>query len=167
MTRQEVVYLSPADKYHRLAHRLLQEQTGLDERALIVPSGPRAPGDTLAAGRAEARRPGQGLSPGRWLPPCVLPHLLAVARAARDRAVLRAASRRERSGPPPSLASTAAPAGPSRYRWSVAPGGTAAGSGHAGGHRERTPETTPTAGARRGRPSTACCRVVRPRPHAA
>src|SRR5262245_55137413 len=35
-----VVYLSPADKYHRLTHRLLQEQKSLDERALRTSQWP-------------------------------------------------------------------------------------------------------------------------------
>ncbi len=33
-SRRGVVYLSPADKYHRLIHRPSQEHKGLDERAL-------------------------------------------------------------------------------------------------------------------------------------
>ena len=36
-----VVYLHPADKYHRLTHRPSQEHKGLDERALRA--SPRAP----------------------------------------------------------------------------------------------------------------------------
>jgi hypothetical protein len=74
------------------------------------PSGPLAPGDTIDAGRADARRHVQVISPCSFLPPCVLTRLLAVARAARDRAALRAASRPDRSGPPPSLACKAATA---------------------------------------------------------
>jgi hypothetical protein len=31
-----VVYLSPADKYHRLTHRPSQGQKGLDERAIMT-----------------------------------------------------------------------------------------------------------------------------------
>jgi hypothetical protein len=35
-TFQWVVYLSPADKYHRLTHRPSQGQKGLDERAIMT-----------------------------------------------------------------------------------------------------------------------------------
>jgi hypothetical protein len=38
-----VVYLSPADKYHRLTRRLSQGQKGLDERALMASQRPSAP----------------------------------------------------------------------------------------------------------------------------
>jgi hypothetical protein len=38
-----VVYLHPADKYHRLTHRLSQEQKGLDERALMASQRPSHP----------------------------------------------------------------------------------------------------------------------------
>jgi DDE domain len=38
-----VVYLSPADKYHRLTHRLSQEQRGLEERALRASQRPFHP----------------------------------------------------------------------------------------------------------------------------
>jgi len=37
---ERAVYLHPADKYCRLTHRLLQEQKGLDEWALMVSSWP-------------------------------------------------------------------------------------------------------------------------------
>ncbi len=33
---QRVVYLSPADKYHRLTHRPSKGQKGLDERATMT-----------------------------------------------------------------------------------------------------------------------------------
>ena len=33
---EQVVYLSPADKYHRLTHRPSQGQKGLDERAIMT-----------------------------------------------------------------------------------------------------------------------------------
>ena len=39
----EVVYLSPADKYHRLTRRLSQEQKGLEERAIMASRQPSAP----------------------------------------------------------------------------------------------------------------------------
>src|SRR4029434_4270588 len=35
-TEGEVVYLHPADKYHRLTHRPSQGQKGLDERAIMT-----------------------------------------------------------------------------------------------------------------------------------
>ena len=38
-----VVYLSPADKYHRLTRRLSQEQKGLEERALMASQRPSHP----------------------------------------------------------------------------------------------------------------------------
>ncbi len=38
-----VVYLSPADKYHRLIRRLSQGQKGLEERALMVSQRPSEP----------------------------------------------------------------------------------------------------------------------------
>jgi hypothetical protein len=38
-----VVYLPPADKYHRLTHRLSQEQKDLDERALMASQRPSPP----------------------------------------------------------------------------------------------------------------------------
>ena len=37
------VYLSPADKSHRLTRRLSQEQKGLEERALMASQRPSAP----------------------------------------------------------------------------------------------------------------------------
>jgi DDE superfamily endonuclease len=40
---QRVVYLSPADKYHRLTRRPSQGQKGLEERALIASLQPSAP----------------------------------------------------------------------------------------------------------------------------
>jgi hypothetical protein len=40
---ERVVYLPPADKYHRLTHRLSQEQKGLDERALMASQRPSHP----------------------------------------------------------------------------------------------------------------------------
>src|SRR5712691_908968 len=56
-TPVEVVYLHPADTYHRLTRRLSQEHKGLEERALTWrPSGPLPPGDALDAGHTDARR---------------------------------------------------------------------------------------------------------------
>jgi hypothetical protein len=40
---QQVVYLSPADKYHRLTRRPSQGQKGIDERALMVSQRPSEP----------------------------------------------------------------------------------------------------------------------------
>src|SRR5467141_2244295 len=71
------------------------------------PSSPLIPGDTLKASRVNAPRP---LRP----PPLAASHhrrlipRLAAATVARGRAAPRAASRRDRSGPQPSLACTAA-----------------------------------------------------------
>jgi hypothetical protein len=41
--RRTVVYLSPADKYHRLTRRLSQGQKSLDERALLASQWPSEP----------------------------------------------------------------------------------------------------------------------------
>src|SRR5262249_39858192 len=46
---RQVVYLSPADQYHRLTHRPSWEQKDLAERALMASSGPLSPGDALEA----------------------------------------------------------------------------------------------------------------------
>ena len=40
---QTVVYLSPADKSHRLTRRLSQGQKGLEERALLASQRPSEP----------------------------------------------------------------------------------------------------------------------------
>src|SRR5207253_3655136 len=80
------------------------------------PSGPLPPGDALDAGRVDAHRllrpPPLAASHRGWLTPP-----LPAAMAARERAGLRAASRHDRSAPPPSLAYTSATAWLSRCRW--------------------------------------------------
>ena len=43
LLQEQVVYLSPADKYHRLSRRPSQGQKGLEERALIASLQPSAP----------------------------------------------------------------------------------------------------------------------------
>src|SRR5262245_57177924 len=81
------------------------------------PSGPLPPGDALEAGRVDARRL---LGPPHLAAPhehCLLTPPLAATTAARERAALRASSRHGPSTPPPSLASGAATAWPSRCRW--------------------------------------------------
>ena len=40
---RRAVYLSPADKSHRLTRRLSQEQKGLEEKALMASQRPSAP----------------------------------------------------------------------------------------------------------------------------
>jgi len=42
-SKLRAVYLSPADKSHRLTRRLSQEQKGLEEKALMASQRPSAP----------------------------------------------------------------------------------------------------------------------------
>src|SRR6266478_9839040 len=120
------------------------------------PSGPLPPVDVLEAGRVDAHRL---LRP----PPLAASHHhglltppLAAATAARDTAVPPARSRRDRSAPPPWLASRAATAEPSRSRWWARAVAGAGVSSRGASKNCRSSGRRPTAAATRLRPCTAC-----------
>ena len=82
------------------------------------PSGPFTPGDALKTSRADTPTPRQLTATRRSLSCSLfLTPALVVATAAHGRAAPRAASRHDRSAPPPSRAYTAATAWLSRCRW--------------------------------------------------
>ena len=58
LPKRTVVYLSPADKYHRLTHRPSKGQKGLDERAIRTPASkwPKVSGQGERGPRSEFRR---------------------------------------------------------------------------------------------------------------
>src|SRR5215510_9648531 len=120
------------------------------------PSDPLSPGDALAADPPDTRHRLRS-------PPFALSHhhsLLtgprAAARAAHRRAAPHAASRRDPSIPPPSLASRAATAWLSRCRWWVRESATAGVSWHGAGRNYGSSGTPRADAARRPRPYTAC-----------
>jgi len=134
---------------------------------LWCPSGPLHGDDALEAGRAGTRRhlrsPPVAVSHryGVLIPP------LAGAMAARATAASRVASRPGRAAPPPWPASRAATASPSRSRrWARAVAGGDVSS--RGASRNcKSSATRPPAAATLLRLCTECCRVARPRRHAA
>src|SRR4029453_7440673 len=98
-----------------------------------LPSGPLSPGDALEVSRVDAPRrlrlaPLAASHHHGWLTP---PR--AAARVARGTGAPHAASRRDRSGPRPSLACQAATAWPSPGRGEGQGGARAGVSWHAGG----------------------------------
>src|SRR5262249_26237224 len=125
------------------------------------------PGDTLKADCANAR-------PLLRRPPLTVSHHhgwltdpLAGATAARERAVPLSRSRRDRSGPRPSLASRAATAWPSLCHGCVPAAAQADVSWREVDRNYSTRDTRLTAAATRLHPCTACSPGARPRPHAA
>ena len=112
-----VVYLQPAAKYKRPVWRPSPEQKGAVHRAIMSSQRPSPPGDALAAGCADARRLLRPASLTASHHRGLLTPLLAVATAVRDTAAPLSTSRRDRSGPRPSLAYRAATAWPSLSPW--------------------------------------------------
>ena len=160
-----VVYLSPADKYHRFTRRLPQGQKGLEERTIWHHGGPLNRVDVLEAGRANARRLLRR-------PPVAVPHhhflltdLLAGATAARETAAPRAASRRDPSGQRPWRASEAATAWPSPCPWSAEVGARAVVNWHATNKSCNRWGTGKAGGVSRCRFCTASSPAVRPQRH--
>src|SRR4029434_10753325 len=111
------MYLPNADKYRGLTRRPLQEQKGLDERALMASQRPSAPWGSPRSEPCGRTSPTQALSSGGFPPPGLLTPLLAAATAAPERATLHAASTPDRSVRLPLLGHRAATAWPSRCRW--------------------------------------------------
>src|SRR5882672_7455949 len=70
---QGVVYLSPADKYHRLTRRLSQEQKGLEERVIVASPPPSEPWGRPRRRPCGRTSPPQVPFPCRFPPPR-LPH---------------------------------------------------------------------------------------------
>src|SRR5438128_12095339 len=144
-----VVYLRPADKYHRFTHRLSQGQKGLGERTIWHHGGPLNRVDVLEAGRANARRLLRR-------PPFAVPHHhvlltdpLAGATAAPERAALRVASRHGPSVLPPWPVSGDASVWPTPSRAS-APAAAAPGvRWHGASRNYGTRDTVPAADASR------------------
>src|SRR5438552_2351032 len=132
------------------------------------PSGPFTPGAALKAGRADTPIPHQLTATRRSLPCALfLTPALAAATAARERAGLLARSTRDRSAPPPSLASAAATS------WLTLSRALAQAVARADARRcevsksYSTYGTKPAAGVRRPRPCRAWRPAVPPPPHAA
>src|SRR5262245_19751974 len=80
------MYLHPAAKYHRLTHRLSQEQKDLDERALMTSQRPTVPWRRPRRGPCGRTSSAQAALPCRFPPPGLLIPPLAAATAARETA---------------------------------------------------------------------------------
>src|SRR5215831_18382417 len=131
-----------------------------------LPSGPLLPGDTLEAGRTDARC-------SLRHPPLVASHHLcwltlprAGARVARGTGAPRAASTPDPSVPPPWRVSAAASAWPSPCRWSVWGVTMAAVRWCAVSRNYSTHDTRPAAAGYRPRPYRVWRPDVPPLPHA-
>src|SRR5712691_3372099 len=154
---QRVVYLSPADKYHRLTRRLSKGQKFYERGLSWHHSGPLSPGDALDAGHADTPTPHQLTATRRALCCALfLTPLLAAATAVPETAAPRAGSRHGRSVQRPSRACTVAIAWPSPSRWSDPAGGVAGAHSHGAGRSCRSRGTRPVAGPGPLRPCRVC-----------
>src|SRR6266481_3794048 len=160
-----VVYLLRADKSPRLTRRPPQGQKGLNERALTAPQRPSPPCGHPRRRPCGRTAPAQATSSCHFPRPYLLTPLLAAATAARERAGLRAGSRRGQSAPPPWPAYRAASVWLSPSRWSAA---AAAGPGvscYEASKNCNTRGTQPTAAASPPLPCTACSPAAQWPPH--